>query len=411
MDTATAAILRQRPKTGLVLSGGGARAAYQVGVLAEIARLLGHDRRDRRSPYQIVCGTSAGAINAAAIACSSDAHRAAIANLEEVWGNFTVEQVYKSDILDMVGSGARWLSLLSVGWLMARRKLRPKSLLNNDPLRTLLQEKIALHRLPDLLSRNALEALAISASSYSTGEHVTFYQSRQPIAPWVRNQRVAQPQAISHEHLMASAAIPFIFPPSALKEARGLAYFGDGSIRQTSPISPAIHLGADRLLVVGAAHPKEVHAREQLPSQQYPTLATIAGHSLSSIFLDSLAMDVERMARVNQTVRLIPAEHRRSTALRHVDLLVICPSKSIDDLAAEHVDSLPISVKSLMRTLGGGRHKAPTGPTQGQALLSYLLFEAPFTRALIELGKADARYRADEVLQFFGKDGLRGDTT
>lgn len=410
MDMATPALLRQRPKTGLVLSGGGARAAYQVGVLAEIARLLGHDRRERRSPYQIVCGTSAGAINAAAIACGSDAHRSAVANLEEVWTNFSVEQVYKSDILDMVGSGARWISLLSIGWLMARRKLRPKSLLNNDPLRDLLQNKIALHRLPDLLARNALEALAISASSYSTGEHVTFYQSRQPISPWVRNQRIAQPQAITHEHLMASAAIPFIFPPTALKEARGLAYFGDGSIRQTSPISPAIHLGADRLLVIGAAHPKEVDTRDQLPSQQYPTLATIAGHSLSSIFLDSLAMDVERMARVNQTVRLIPPEKRRGTALRHVDLLVICPSKSIDELAAEHVDALPLSVKSLMRTLGGGRHKVPHGQTQGQALLSYLLFETPFTKALIDLGKADAKYRADEVLQFFGKDGLRGDT-
>jgi NTE family protein len=212
--------------TGLILSGGGARAAYQVGVLAAIAQMrrtarlaLGDgpeavaQRADMAAnPFPIISGTSAGAINAAVLACGADDFDSAMAELVEVWGNFHVEQVYYTGVLGMVRSGARWLSLLSLGWLLRQKRLRPKSLLNNDPLRGLLTERVRFGRLPGLMQDGHLQALAISASSYSTGEHVTFFQSEAPVAPWVRNQRLAQQGAITVPHLLASAAMLLLRP-------------------------------------------------------------------------------------------------------------------------------------------------------------------------------------------------------
>lgn len=386
------------PTTGLILSGGGARAAYQVGVLAAIARMRRQAGAAQGNPFPVISGTSAGAINAAFLACNADDFDRAMTELEQVWAEFQVEQVYRSDVLGMIRSGARWMTLLSMGWLITQKRLRPKSLLNNDPLSHLLQERIQLTRLPGLLEDGHLQALAITASSYSTGEHVTFYDSRRTVAPWVRNQRLAQHGRLSHDHLLASAAIPFIFPAMRLDGPQGSAYFGDGSMRQTAPISPAIHLGADKILVIGAGRmmePRQVATQE--PS--YPSLAHIAGHALSSIFLDSLAVDVERMQRINQTLQLIPPEKRQNTHLRPVDLLLIAPSERLDVIAARHADALPHTVKSLLRTLGA----SPSAfQGQGHALVSYLLFEAAYTRELMALGEADALRQKDDIHRFFG---------
>lgn len=383
---------------GLILSGGGARAAYQVGVLAAIARMRRQAGAAQGNPFPVISGTSAGAINAAYLACSADDFDRAMAELVQVWSDFQVEQVYRSDILGMIRSGARWMSLLSMGWLITQKRLRPKSLLNNEPLSHLLQERIPLARLPGLLEDGHLQALAITASSYSTGEHVTFYDSCRTVAPWVRNQRLAQHGRLSHDHLLASAAIPFIFPAMRLDGPQGSAYFGDGSMRQTAPISPAIHLGADKILVIGAGRmmePRQVSTQEPT----YPSLAHIAGHALSSIFLDSLAVDVERMQRINQTLQLIPPEKRQNTHLRPVDLLLIAPSQRLDVIAARHADALPQTVKSLLRTLGA----SPSAfQGQGHALVSYLLFEAAYTRELMALGEADALRQKDDIHQFFG---------
>ena len=384
--------------TGLILSGGGARAAYQVGVLAAIERMRREVGAAQGNPFPVISGTSAGAINAAFLASNADRYDLAIEELVGVWRNFQVEQVYRSDVLGMIRSGARWLSLLSLGWLIAQKKLRPKSLLNNDPLSELLAQRIDLQRLPSLLDQGHLKALAITASSYSTGEHVTFYDSCQAVTPWVRNQRLAQRCSLSHEHLLASSAIPFIFPAMRLDGPQGHAFFGDGSMRQTAPISPAIHLGASKILVVGAGRMLEPPKKNE-SEPTYPSLAHIAGHALSSIFLDSLAVDVERMQRINQTLELIPEEKRQATHLRPVQLLLIAPSQRLDAIAAKHADALPQTVKSLLKTLGASPN---TAQGQGNALVSYLLFESAYTQELMALGEADAQAQKEEIHKFFG---------
>jgi NTE family protein len=386
-----------RKKTGLVLTGGGARAAYQAGVLQAIAEMRREAGDLSTNPFPIVCGTSAGAINAAALACGADNFDNAVAQLVDVWKHVHVQQVYQTAVSDMVTSGARWLSLLSLGWIFAQKRLRPRSLLNNQPLSGLLARSVPLARLPGLLNEGHLDALAITASSYGTGEHVTFYESSHKITPWVRKHRLALRCRLDHTHLLASSAIPFVFPATALEGPQGPAYFGDGSMRQTAPISPVIHLGAQRVLVIGAGRRGEPALRVQ-GEASYPSMAQIADHALSSIFQDVLEADIERTKRVNQTLALVPEERKNDTHLRHIDLLVIAPSQRLDEIAARHVDALPPTVLSLLRILGAPG-KAQGG--QGSALVSYLLFEPAYTQELIALGRSDAWAQQEEVHRFF----------
>jgi len=398
--------MADKPVTGLVLSGGGARAAYQVGVLRALSRL----RRQlgaRGNPFDVICGTSAGAINAAALACMADDTDAAVAALCRVWENFRAEQVYRADSLGVIRSGAQWLTLMSVGFLVARwRRARPRALLDNEPLSELLAQTVPLARLEAMLAAGHLQALAITASSYTSGEHVTFYQAAVPMQPWLRSQRVAVPARLERMHLLASAAIPFVFPALELDRRGRLEWFGDGSMRQTAPISPAIHLGADRVLVIGAGRMHEPPDRRP-PNTGYPTLAQIAGHALSSIFLDALAVDVERLERINRTLALLPPEARAATPLRPVQALVIAPSQRLDEIAARHQAALPRPVRTLLRGVGvSGQGR----DARGTALASYLLFEAPFTCELMDLGESDTLARADEVSRFFGWGAARSES-
>ncbi|MEY4014587.1 MAG: hypothetical protein RLZZ290_1451 [Pseudomonadota bacterium] len=386
-------------KTALVLTGGGARAAYQAGVLRSVAKIQaahGHSA----NPFPIVCGTSAGALNAAAIACGADQFGAATRALKQVWTELHVEQVYRASVADMIEGGFRWLSLMGIGWLIARGKFAPKSVLDNTPLGELLRMHIPLRRLPDLLETDALDALAITASSYSSGEHVTFFQAKQSVSAWRRNQRIAIPTTIHYDHLLASAAIPLIFAPVPLPLNGPRAYFGDGSVRQTSPLSPAIHMGAEQLFVIGAAKPPEPSAsgHEDAPA---PSLSEVIGHSLSSIFIDALPADIERLERVNQTLSRLPAGSAQVNGLRPIQVMTIFPSARIDQLAQAHMQSLPPSVQRLMRLLGDQRGR-PNRASRGGALLSYLLFESAFTRSLIAMGEQDAWNQREEIARFLG---------
>jgi NTE family protein len=385
--------------TGLILTGGGARAAYQVGVLAALTRLRREAGAAAGNLFPIITGTSAGAINAAALACACDDFDGAVERIAQVWSGFRAEQVYRADSLGVIRTGANRLTMMSIGWVIARwRKARPRSLLDNEPLSRLLDELVPFDRLPALMRDGHLSALAVSASSYTSGLHVTFFDASGPIVPWTRSQRLAVRTPLSKAHLLASAAIPFVFPAASLELDGQLEYFGDGSMRQVAPISPAVHLGADRIVVIGAGRMHEPPGR-RVSANDYPSIAQIAGHALSNIFLDALSADVERLTRINRTIALLPREARSQTHLRPIDVLVIAPSQRLDDLAAQHLDSLPRPVRALLRGVGVSGRGADA---RGAALASYLLFEAPYTRALMALGETDTLSRRDEVTSFFG---------
>jgi len=376
-------------KLGLVLTGGGARAAYQVGFLRAVSHML---PRGTPNPFNIICGTSAGAINAAALAANATDFHRAVRQLLLIWKYFHVGQVYRSDVLGVLGTGMRWFLAMLAGGL---GKNNPSSLLDNAPLSQLLREKLDLGGIGRSIDAGALYALSVTVSGYTSGESVSFFQSVPGVAGWQRARRIGIPEIIDFDHLLASSALPFIFPAVPLRRE----FFGDGSMRQVAPISPALHLGSERVVVIGVSRQIQAPPR-RVKMSGYPSLAQIAGHALNSIFLDSLEADIERLQRINNTIRLIPRETREehNVQLREVDVLVIAPSEDIEPIAARHVYELPRSIRFLLRGLGATRRG-------GNTLTSYLLFEPEYCRALIALGYKDTMARRDEILRFIGPAG------
>ncbi len=372
----------RKPRLGLVLTGGGARAAYQVGVLRAIAEMF---PPHAHSPFPIICGTSAGAINAAGLAMAATHFSTGVKQLEAVWGSLHTDQIYRSDLIGVLRNTLRCMGSV----VSSRMAGKPVSLLDNMPLKRLLACRLPFRGIRRSIHAGALHALGITAWGYASGQSVTFYQGDPSVIPWKRAQRIGVPARIGIQHLIASASIPFIFP--AIRVNR--EYFGDGSMRQFAPLSPALHLGADRVLVIGVNEKKEANC-ERVKVTGYPPMAQIAGHVMNSIFVDSLDIDLERLQRINQTLTLIPQAHKENTAsLRTVASMVISPSEKIDEFAQAHANSLPRTMRYLFRAAGA------TGP-KGSAMLSYVLFEAPFCQALIDMGYRDTLRRQDEVLAF-----------
>ncbi|HYN27606.1 MAG TPA: patatin-like phospholipase family protein, partial [Burkholderiales bacterium] len=331
-----------KPKIGLILTGGGARAAYQIGFLRAVSHML---PRGSPNPFQIICGTSAGAVNAAVMAAGATEFQRTVRRLMLVWKYFHVDHVYRSDVPSVIGTGSKWLAAMLLGGL---GKNNPTSLLDNAPLAQLLRRHLDLPGIRRSIESGALYALSVTASGYTSGQSVSFFQGVPGLAGWQRARRIGVPEMIDIDHLMASSALPFLFPAVPLRRE----FFGDGSMRQIAPISPALHLGADRVIVIGAGR-QAGNQTERVKTIAYPSLAQIAGHALNSIFLDSLEVDIERLQRINRTIRLISPEERsrHDVQLREVDVLVISPSEEIDRIAARHTRELPRSIRFLLRGL------------------------------------------------------------
>src|SRR5687767_11040056 len=371
-------------KTGLVLPGGGARAAYQVGVLRAVADLL---PARAINPFPVVTGTSAGAVNATCIAVHADRFRVAVGKLERVWRNFQVGHVFRADTPSMLRASLHWfLAMMSGGWLLPP----PRSLFDNSPLRELLKEQFDFSRISRSIADGHLDALAMSTAGYASTRSVSFFEGKSDHDSWLRTRRAGLPTRLSIDHLMASVAVPFLFPPVLLGEE----YYGDGAMRESNPFSAAIHLGATRLLVVGTRN--EVSPMMPVPPL-CPTFGQIFGYMLDSLFSDGMYSDLERLTQLNQIVdRVGPVSVNTADGvahLRRVDMLVILPSRDLSEIARHHVDSLPRALRVLLRTMGAMN-------TGGGQLMSYLLFQDTYTRELIALGYHDAMKRADDLMSF-----------
>lgn len=384
-------------RRALVLMGGGARTAYQVGVLRAIARLLSQQgHAPARFPFQVLLGTSAGALNASYLASQAQGGLAAFDGLADFWQRLRSEQVYRIE-----SPRWGWPRLLTAGLTLMRQVRRHHALLDTLPLVDTLHRTLRLDGIEASLAGHAIDALAVTASSYTTGEHWTFYQTRadDPVSPWRRPGRRAGSQAIGIEHLMASSAIPFLFPAVPLWVEGRKEFFGDGSMRQLSPLSPAIQLGARQVLVIGVGQPQRA-ALGGGAAGSHPTAGTIAGHALASVFHDTLQADVEQAQRVSETLSRIPPDVGHLLPYRPVQVLALQPSVSLDELALKHVEALPAAARRTLEGLGALDTRR-TAAGSAAALASYLLFEPGFVGTLMSCGESDAMARRDELLAFF----------
>jgi len=377
------------PTNALILSGGGARAAYQAGVLLAVSHIL----PDLKNPFPIISGTSAGAINAAALAAHPGTFSRSANDLANTWRNLEVERVFRTEWHRLLLGGARVLSSLAHERLSGNR---PIALLDNSPLRELLNSVINFKNIQRKIDRGALEALSITALGYNSGESVSFFQGQPSLRGWRRYRRVGAPAKITVDHLMASTAIPTVFPTVKLSRE----YFGDGAMRQMAPISSPLHLGADRVFIIGVSGNRAVgpwgHAGKFSPPKRAPSMAQILGQLMNSAFIDALEGDIEHLERVNELLRLADQESKDKTGyLREVDTLIISPTKRLDKIAGRKIRTMPKSLRFFMRNSG------VTARSGGSAAASYLLFSHEYCQELLDLGFQDAMWERDKIERFF----------
>ncbi|MGA2779896.1 MAG: patatin-like phospholipase family protein [Steroidobacteraceae bacterium] len=372
---------------GLILTGGGARAAYQAGVLAAIMRML---PPGAPSPFRIICGTSAGAINAALLAAHADNFGQGVRRIMRTWTSLQASSVHCTEPAVVARNLARWIWAVIAGGSHER----PVSLLDNTPLRQLVDRLVDFSAVRGAIRNGYLDALCVTASSYERACSVSFFEGHASLQPWSRARRIGVPTTLGPEHLLGSAAIPFIYPPERI----GDEHFGDGAVQQLAPISPALHLGADRVFIVGVG-PTAGPLSAPADVRAHLSLGQIGDHLLDAIFTETLDIDLERLRRINETVALMPASLRAHNAMhwRAVDALVMTPSKSFADATAKHAHRLPPAIRMLLRALGAmgeGR----------MSVLSYLLTEGRFCSSLMCQGFRDAIARRADISSFLNLD-------
>ncbi|MDJ0709309.1 MAG: patatin-like phospholipase family protein [Woeseiaceae bacterium] len=370
-------------KTALVLPGGGARGAFQVGVLKAIAELL---PRGSPNPFPVISGTSAGAVNSIVLASRAHSLRMAVAELERVWGHFRCHHVYKTDHWTMLKSSLHWMTALVLAGLVVGM---PRSLLDNAPLRKLLGDNVHFPRIRDAIEAGHLDAVAVTAAGYATARSTTFFEAHPDQEPWERTRRLGKHADLNLDHLMASIAVPMVFAPVRI----GNEYFGDGAMRQATPLSPAVHLGADRILVIGIRD--ETGGKEPEVVGEPPSFANIAGYMLDTLFMDGLYSDLERITRINELLDTVPGGLVTfgERPMRPIDTMLIVPSEDLRAIAEKHRRELPFAIRTLLRGVGGN------SPGENK-LLSFLLFESAYTRELIHLGYRDAMAVKDQLVDF-----------
>jgi NTE family protein len=386
---------QEKPVTGLILPGGGARNAYQAGVLKAIGDML---PEDVENPFPVICGTSSGALNAVLLASSATRFREGVDRLYGIWANFHVGKVFRTDSWTALKSGFRWALTFISGGL---GKGQPRSVLDNSPMREMLERHIRFARIQHAIDTGALRAVSVTTSGYTSGTSITFFQGIEDLAPWKRTRRLGKRTELTLNHLMASSAIPVLFPAIKLRNE----FYGDGSMRQSAPLSPALHLGANRLLIIGVRNPIPDVAPDGATDIPYPSFGHISGYIFDTLFMDSLDADIERMRRINHTIsetRDKQVEYK-DTSLRQIDYLVISPSKDVRSIVARYVGNFPLSVRILLKGIGALAR-------EGRPLMSYLMFDAPYCKELMELGYQDAMASRAQILHLLGYDELIEET-
>jgi NTE family protein len=374
---------------GLVLTGGGARSSYQVGVIRALADIL----NPGPLPFDVLAGISAGAINCVGLGCGAEDFQDTAERLRATWSSLTPERVYRTGALGLARIGSRWIRDLSAGGLLGKTGIN--YLLDPAPLRAIIDREMPMGRMRRHLRSRRLRGVAISATNYHTGAGVTFFEGAADIEPWTRSTRIGVRCRVTIDHLMASAAIPIFFPPVRIEQT----FFGDGCVRMNYPMSPAIHLGADRILAISVRHlgdPAETARDEASAKTDILPVSEIVGVLLNAVFLDSLDSDLERLQRINRTLALVPREKlgRGELDVRMVPALVLRPSVDLGKLAADEYGRFPAMLRYLLKGIGATGHA-------GEDLLSYLAFEPIYLKRVIDLGYSDTIARRSEILEFF----------
>lgn len=366
-------------KIALMLPGGGARGSYQVGVMKGIMEML----PDNKAPFPIITGTSAGAINAVVLASYANDIKYGTHRLEKFWTTLHCSDVYRTDGMMIAKTMAKVFGSMLFGKLGVKA---PRSLLDNEPLFHFLSKTMHLSQIQDCINGGNLDGLAITASSYDTSVAKSFFQANDSIHAWNRTRRIGIPEKIGVEHILASAALPFLFPAQLI----GKEYYGDGGLRMSAPLSPAIHLGATKILVIGTRDESPIPTPTEIP--EYPSMGELGGYMLDTIFMDTLMSDLSRTKRINRTIDLLNDEQKKQTNLQNIQTMIIKPSVDVRDVTEEHSVDIPAPVRRLLKMIGGWG--------KDWRMPSYLLFEPGYTKALIELGYQDAMNQKESIKNF-----------